>query len=115
MLPESGCFCFLSGWASFYLVEPSLHFIPEVLRNNAPFGHVGYHPFDLGIDARNAPARARIFGEPLTVPYKLADVNFIAENSATSPGVASDRGIRPSPPAWAPNFFQIKLASDCPR
>ena len=70
MLPESSRSCFTCRWARFYLVESNLHPFPEFLGNDAPFGNVGRHPFSLGIDTRNAPARDRIFEEPLAVPYK---------------------------------------------
>src|SRR5258708_6276318 len=115
MLPESSRLCLTCRWARFYLVESSLHLIPEFLGNNAPFGNLGDYPFNPRIDTSNASARGRVFGEPLAVPYKLPDVDFVAQDAAASTGVSSDRCVRPSPPAGASNPLQIELASDCPR
>ncbi|KQZ50119.1 hypothetical protein ASD54_14650 [Rhizobium sp. Root149] len=69
--------------------------VPQVLVEDAEFGHFLNNPFGFGVWPRLALASVRVLDKPLTVPDQFANVHLVVENAVAALGIAIDGAEAP--------------------
>jgi hypothetical protein len=80
--------------------------LPQLIRHDAKFRHLGSNPLHFRIGRGHAIARRGFFHKALAVPNKPASIQLIIDltidNARATADMASDTGIPPSSPRRSP-------------
>ena len=75
---------------------PSLHFVPELVINDAQVRNLPCDPFVGRVRPRLPLAGRRALDVPLSVPDELADIELVVQDTGAATPVSVDRGRSPS-------------------
>jgi hypothetical protein len=84
-----------------------LHSPPQVIVDDAQFGHVLANPLRRRIHPRDTLAGVRILQESLPIPYQTADVQLVVENADATLRASMNRAGAPERPTRSTDTFGI--------
>jgi hypothetical protein len=90
----------------------SLRPVPQILVDDPEFGDIDNDPILPGIDLGNAPARLRVFDEPLPVVDEAPDIEFVPQDPIATSAIAVNRARVPLPATWPWNAVGVEMRRD---